>query len=129
MEERDSLNPNDDLWYAMACNNPSFSRDDVLSIVAEVPGQNDELTWWWILKLRVQGQNRAKYLLLSGWCDYTGWDCRSGLDEEGLHRTAWEAATNAPEQDGGRDIQFILLGQLNGDVPFGTYTEYNGQDN
>lgn len=124
VEERESLNPNDDLWYALENNPPAtFSVVEIESIVAEVPGENDELDWWWILKL-----GEGKYFLLRGWCDYTGWDCQSAIDESyGTFPSALEAAKAAPDCDEAaryceRNIEEALIGQVNGTVPFGTIT-------
>lgn len=127
VKERQSLNPNDDLWYALECNGASFGRDDVVSIVAEVPGANDEMAWWWILKIRTPNWSRSKYMLFSGWCDYTGWDCRSGVEEHGYFAGALKAAQAAPESDGGRPVRDSLIGQIKGTEPFGLVTiEYRG---
>lgn len=120
MKERVSLNENDDLWRALDNNGTNtFSREEIKSIVAEVPGQNDELDWWWILKL-----DARKYLLLRGWCDYTGWDCCSGTDELGIFKSALQAAKAAPETGefhyDNRNVRNTLIGQVKGTTPFAT---------
>lgn len=116
VKERQSLNENDDLWRALANNNTStFYREEIKSIIAEVPGENDELDWWWILKL-----DTRKYLLLRGWCDYTGWDCRSGIDELGIFKSALLAAKAAPESGDYRNVRNTLIGQVKGTTPFAT---------
>jgi len=62
-------NEGDDLWYALDDTPPTlYAVEDVEDIVAEVPGENDELNWWWILQLR-----DGRHALVSAWCDYTGW--------------------------------------------------------
>jgi hypothetical protein len=112
------VHENDDLWYALE-NNPleELTPEDIVDICAEVPGENDEFTWWWIVKLRDD-----RYVLLEGWCDYTGWDCQSTLDVEIITSTSLEAAIGAPEQDySGRAIRLNLMRQLNGTNPKFTY--------
>ena len=60
----------DDLRFALTENpQEGFALNDVLGILAEVPGANDELAWHWVIKLK---DNRYAYII--GWCDYTGWD-------------------------------------------------------
>lgn len=118
---RNSLNPNDDIWSALEYNSPShFQIDEVESIEAEVPGANDELSWWWILRLV-----NDRYILVSGSCDYTGWDCQSGITEYAIVDTALAAAKIAPEfenewVDEGREIKKNLVNQILGEQPFGT---------
>lgn len=115
------MNSNDDLWYALDYNQPSnFTKDDVIDILAEVPGENDELSWWWILQLK---DNR--FALLEAWCDYTGWDCQSGIYTEEIHQTATECAEASPEIDNhsNRTIRKNLINQLNGTQPKFLYTE------
>ena len=53
----------------------NFNIDDIHVVIAVWEGQNDVDSWRWILRL-----NTGKYAFLVGWCDYTGWDCRSGAD-------------------------------------------------
>lgn len=113
------MNEHDDLWYAIEYNTPEkFSRDDVADIVVEVPGENDEFAWWWILQLK-----NGKYVLLAASCDYTGWDCQSWIDFEEVYDTAEQAADAAPasEKYTGRAIRQNLIGQLNGQYPKFTY--------
>jgi len=117
---RDSLNENDDIWSALDYNTPrTFQIGEIESIEAEVPGANDELSWWWVLRLA-----NDRYVLLEGWCDYTGWDCQSGIVEYGIVETALEAAKLAPEAENGwkddREIRKNLSNQLLGEQPFGT---------
>lgn len=113
------IHDSDDLWSALNNNQPqSFTVDSVKDIVAEVPGENDEFSWWWILEL-----SSGKFVLLSGWCDYTGWDCQSGIDEIGTYDSALLAANDAPEQEdySERAIRKNLVGQLTGEFPKFTY--------
>ena len=115
------IRKNDDLWYALSYNPPdTFAVDDIKDIVAEIPGENDELNWWWILKLKTK-----KFVLLSGWCDCTGWDCQSGIDEIGIFKTALQAAKSSPvkEEYSKRLIRKNLMGQIKGIYPKFTYWE------
>lgn len=51
----------------------SLSADDVDYTVAASAGENDESDWLAIVKLK-----DGRFAYISAWCDYTGWDCRSG---------------------------------------------------
>jgi len=107
----------DDLYYCLNQNNPrTFNPEDILEIVAEVPGHNDSDHWWWILKL---GDER--YICLAAWCDYTGWDCASGIGYGGEATSALDAARLSPdeEEDTGRRIRKNLFAQILGEQPFG----------
>ena len=118
-KEKKMVHENDDLWYAIENNTPEkFSRDDIADIVVEVPGENDEFAWWWVLQLK-----NGKHVLLAASCDYTGWDCRSGIDFEEVYDTAEQATEAAPEKEeySGRAIRQNLVGQLNGQYPKFTY--------
>lgn len=115
----DIVHLNDDLWNALDSNTPTnFMRNDVIDIVAEVPGANDEFTWWWILQLK-DGQ----FALLAALCDYTGWDCQSCIVTEKICTTAMQCAETAPEKDSDRTIRANLIGQLTGKYPKFTYWE------
>src|SRR6478735_8794661 len=48
-------------------------RTDVAEIIAAVNGENDESEWLGVFRL-----NDGRFLLASGSCDYTGWDCQAG---------------------------------------------------
>jgi len=113
-------NPNDDLKWAIENNGlDTFLETDITDIVAEVPGQNDEYAWWWVLKL-----TKNRYALVSGSCDYTGWDCQSSITEHGLFTSALLAAKESPEKDwSSRAIRKNLVGQLKGKYPKFTYWE------
>ena len=111
----------DDLYYAIEYNPPEqFSKEDILEIVAEVVGENDEFSWWWVIKMK-----NKKYFLLEGWCDYTGWDCQSGINEYGYFNTALKAGLASPEKCGysNRAIRKNLVGQIKGKYPKFTYWE------
>ncbi|MCK9597788.1 MAG: hypothetical protein M0R06_02030 [Sphaerochaeta sp.] len=116
-------NDNDDLKYAIRYNGleESFNESEIEEIVAEVPGENDGAYWYWIVRL-----TSGKFSLLVGCCDYTGWDCQSGLDVEGIFDTELQAAESAIEKDSyGRPIRKNLVGQVKGTYPKFTLWEQN----
>lgn len=122
-ELKQNADDNDDLQHALQNNFPSkFSLKDITHIVAEVCGENDEYAWWWILKMK----NR-KFFLLSGGCDYTGWDCQSSITEYGYFDTPLNAALASPvkEKYSERNIQRNLIAQIERKQPLFTYKEYD----
>jgi hypothetical protein len=51
----------------------SFNNEDVALIAGMDEGCNDEQSWM------IYGQLKdGRWFYLEAWCDYTGWDCRSG---------------------------------------------------
>lgn len=50
-----------------------FDREDVAEICGIRDGINDESNWIVYGRLR-----DGRWFFLTAWCDYTGWDCRSG---------------------------------------------------
>lgn len=48
------------------------SRSDVAEIIAAVNGENDGQDWLGVFLLK-----DGRYLVASGGCDYTGWDCQA----------------------------------------------------
>lgn len=51
-----------------------FEAQDIERVLAVCEGQNDGDSWRWVLQLK---DNRILFVV--GWCDYTGWDCQSGV--------------------------------------------------
>lgn len=45
------------------------SREDVVEIIAMEDGENDQMDWVGVFKLK-----DGRYLALEAGCDYTGWD-------------------------------------------------------
>ena len=43
--------------------------EDIDKVVAVREGERDGNSWLWLVKLCSK-----EYVLLEGWCDYTGWD-------------------------------------------------------
>jgi hypothetical protein len=91
-----------------------FGEEDIENVVAQIPGHNDEDNWFWIIQLK-----DGRFALLDAWCDYTGWDCQSGVNNLNYHQTAMAAAEFAPEYDSGRSIRFNLVSQVKGTIPYG----------
>ena len=56
-----------------AVNLTHVSRSDVIEIIASVDGENDGPEWVGLFRLQ-----DGRFLVASGGCDYTGWDCQAG---------------------------------------------------
>ena len=110
----------DDLWTALDIHPPkAFNTDDIVQIIAEVPGENDEFSWWWLLRL-----TNHKFALVSAWCDFTGWDCQSGVTVEEIRETIADCLDQAPIRDGSRRrIRENLTRQITGEQAKFTYVE------
>lgn len=56
---------------------PCGSGDDfsIAGLLMLVQGMNDEGDWMWLVRL----PDGSHHVCVAG-CDYTGWDCRSGLN-------------------------------------------------
>ena len=52
-----------------------FDIEDIDQIIALDEGYNDGESWVGVFKLK-----DGNYGYVDAWCDYTGWDCRSGGD-------------------------------------------------
>ena len=50
-----------------------FDLDDVERVIASSAGENDGQHWIALVELA-----DGRLCFVSAWCDYTGWDCRSG---------------------------------------------------
>lgn len=62
-----------------------FGVEDISSIEAEWTDGSDEPNFAWLLRL-----NDGRFVAATGWHDYTGWDCQSGLTTS-IHATRDEA--------------------------------------
>lgn len=85
--------------------------DDVDGILAELPGHNDELSWHWVIRMK---SDRFVYLEAS--CDYTGWDCRSGIDYVDEDVSLDALLERIPENR--RRERTQLTAQVRGEQPF-----------
>lgn len=61
--------PDGDLQAAIENNDVSVAVEDINTVLAEIPGENDEFSWHWICRL-----SKGDYAYFKGSCDYTGWD-------------------------------------------------------
>lgn len=52
-----------------------FEIEDIAEVIALEEGENDGDSWAGVFKLK-----DGNYGYIDAWCDYTGWDCRSGGD-------------------------------------------------
>lgn len=99
-----------------------FKADNVTMMHACVPGAAEDLHWYWVV--RVGTYDAARWWLVDGWCDYTGWDCQAGADADGPHLSALAAANKAPILDSSnRGVLVSLMRQISGDQPYGVYYE------
>ncbi len=62
------------LQSALSNNHPGPSAE-IKRVLAVIEGERDGAHWHWIVELE-----DGTFAYLNGWCDYTGWDCHSGLD-------------------------------------------------
>lgn len=53
--------------------------EDIVSLVCLHAGANDSDNWTWLVVLN------DSIWLVTGWCDYTGWDCQSNVNWELIH--------------------------------------------
>lgn len=111
---------NDDIAYAFGENELGARLADIDVIVAEVVGENDELSWYWILQMK-----DGSFSWSEGWCDYTGWDCQSGAQITDGFVTPEEAIKDLEAQtnDSRKSIPEVLLKQIKEEIPFALYQE------
>lgn len=85
-----------------------------------MPGENDEYSWWWVVKL-----NDGRVAALRGSCDYTGWDCQSSLNVLKVADDFMALADAFPEKEeySTRTIAKNIAAQLAGTQPFAMYQE------
>lgn len=83
-----------------ACEENRVPCDDIQRVCLEITGENDELTWHWIV------QTAAGYAYIAGSCDYTGWDCQS--DAERHDAPTMEAALALTPQDERRVFEEMI---------------------
>lgn len=71
------IDGDDDLQIALECNEVKGSAP-IKKLLATLEGENDGANWHWLVELE-----NGKIAHLSGWCDYTGWDCQSAAGNNG----------------------------------------------
>ena len=78
--------PDECAWdFASAVSENVFESDPlwntlhsgVASLKCEQEGENDGEHWVWLASF-----GDGTTWRITGWCDYTGWDCQSGIDAE-----------------------------------------------
>jgi len=115
---------NDDIAYAFGENSLGGRLDDIDVIVAEVVGENDELSWYWILQMK-----DGSFSWAEGSCDYTGWDCQSGAQITDGFETPEEAIKDLEiSNDPRKSIREVLLKQIKEEIPFALYQEEESED-
>lgn len=103
-----------DFNEAINVSSPSIKHEDVKHLWACRFGENDGPDWVWIIE-----EKTGDFGYLSAWCDYTGWDCRSGGEYKNGFKTPMEAAYAVPECSDNKDLLENLLGQIYGMAPYG----------
>lgn len=92
--------------------------EDIVSVLAQIPGEADGPDWSWLIELK-----DGKFALIQGGCDYTGWDCQSDATIR-FADTAEEAAKLAEDYYDYRvQVAEQLLKQLKGEQPYALYIE------
>lgn len=109
---------NDDLKYAFDCNGLSEKLGLVDVIVAEVCGENDGASWYWVLQMC-----DGSFAWATGGCDCTGWDCKSNAEIHEGFKTPVEAIENIKVEnyDSRKNIRVCLQKQINEEMPFALY--------
>lgn len=87
-----------ELYYCLQYNPQDFSLEDIDRVVAVSEGEGDGDPWQWVILLK-----DGRYIALEGWCDYTGWDCRSGA-ENTVHMSAPGAALSFGNKEARQEL-------------------------
>lgn len=90
-----------------------FRLEDVAYVLASVMGENDGPEYFWLCAMKDH-----TYAVVSGGCDYTGWDCQSSGEAE-IYPTMATALAALPLEDGNRKISGSIKKQLVGELAFG----------
>lgn len=83
-----------------ACEYNNIDSSDLVDVLLEITGENDEASWHWIVK------TTSGFAYISGGCDYTGWDCQSGAER--FDAATQEAALALCSQDVRRVFEDML---------------------
>ena len=83
-----------------ACEYNSLDSSDLVDVLLEITGENDEADWHWIVT------TTSGFAYISGGCDYTGWDCQSGAER--FDAANQEAALALCSQDVRRVFEDML---------------------
>ena len=90
----------DNYDLSAACEYNNIDSSDLVDVLLEITGENDEASWHWIVK------TASGYAYISGGCDYTGWDCQSGAER--FDAATQEAALALCSQDVRRVFEDML---------------------
>lgn len=108
-------NPDSDLEYCFQ-HNCSLEPKDILTVLAQVPGEADGFSWHWVIEMK-----DGKFFYVTGCCDYSGWGC-SDWGEAKEAKTALQAAKLGKNDEyrlEKKSIKKQLLDQLKGKQPYG----------
>ena len=83
-----------------ACEYNNIDSSDLVDVLLEITGENDEADWHWIVT------TTSGFAYISGGCDYTGWDCQSGAER--FDAATQEAALALCSQDVRRVFEDML---------------------
>ena len=83
-----------------ACEYNNIDSSDLVDVLLEITGENDEASWHWIVT------TTSGFAYISGGCDYTGWDCQSGAER--FDAATQEAALALCSQDVRRVFEDML---------------------
>lgn len=110
----------DDIRYAFYDNKLGHELKNIDVIVAEVCGENDGYSWYWILQMK-----DGRFGWAEGSCDYTGWECSSQCTFKGGFKTPKMAIEMLVlyEYESRKNIKDVLLKQIKGELPFAVYQE------
>ena len=65
---------------------------DIVEVVLELTGQNDGDQWHWVVRYA-----DGSFGYIAGGCDYTGWDCQSGVDLQPARAGLLDALADVPQ--------------------------------
>lgn len=118
--EKYTSDSNDDIQYAFIDNQLHNELATIDVIVAEVCGENDEYSWYWILQLK-----DGSFAWAEGSCDYTGWGCGSDAQFHGGFSTAREALADMKisAYEHRKSIRECLELQIEEKMPFALYMD------
>ena len=83
-----------------ACEYNNIDSSDLVDVLLEITGENDEADWHWIVT------TTSGFAYISGGCDYTGWDGQSGAER--FAAATQEAALALCSQDVRRVFEDML---------------------
>jgi hypothetical protein len=103
-----------------------FQITDIVAVLAVYEGENDGKDWRWLLELK-----NGLFVYLTGWCDYTGWDCQSGASNIVVHSRAELLPAMIEAEDGYGDESPEVIASLTeqfNDKPVVTWRQSSSDD-